>query len=206
MKVLYTRVSTIEQNSDRQKVNSNDYKLVIEDKCSGSIPFFERMGGKEVLKLVEKEAISELNVWQIDRLGRDVRDILNTIHFFNQKNICINFISQSLKTINPNGKEDVITKMIISILGIVSEMERNQIKERQLEGIQIAKLKGSYLGRKKGTKESISKFLSKPINQKVISYLKKGYKSKEISSILKIHMNTITKIKKGINSDFMEIN
>ena len=54
--------------------------------------------------------------------------------------------------------------MIISILGIVGEMERNQIRERQLEGIKIAKLKGVYKGRIEGSKEDVLAFLSKKKN------------------------------------------
>lgn len=196
MKVLYTRVSTLDQKTDRQKVNEKDYQIVVEDKCSGAIPFNERIGGKEVLKLVEKGVLIDLYVWQIDRLGRDVRDILNTIHFFNQKGICIHFVSQSLRTLTELGKEDPITKMIISILGIVSEMERNQIKERQMEGVKIAKLKGVYLGRKQGSSEDNLQFLNKEKNQKALSYLKKGYRAVEVSKIVGIHINTITKIKK----------
>jgi DNA invertase Pin-like site-specific DNA recombinase len=196
MKILYTRVSTLEQKSDRQKINEKDYQLVIEDKCSGSIPFFERNGGAEILRMVEKGIISTLYVWQIDRLGRDVRDILNTIHFFNQKGICIHFVSQSLRTLSEDGKEDPVTKMVISILGIVSEMERNQIKERQLEGIKIAKLKGVYLGRRPGSVENNLSFLKKEKNQKALYYLQKGYKAVEISKIVGLHQNTITKIKR----------
>ena len=97
MKILYARVSTIEQKTDRQKVNEQDYQLVIEDKCSGAIPFFDRNGGKEILNLIEKGILKDLYVWQIDRLGRDLRDILNTIHFFNQKSICIHFKWQKHK-------------------------------------------------------------------------------------------------------------
>jgi DNA invertase Pin-like site-specific DNA recombinase len=196
MKILYTRVSTLEQKSDRQKINEKDYQLVIEDKCSGSIPFFERSGGADILRLVEKGVLSNLYVWQIDRLGRDVRDILNTIYYFTQKGICIHFVSQSLRTLTDDGKEDPVTKMVISILGIVSEMERNQIKERQLEGIKIAKLKGVYLGRKPGSIENNFSFLKKEKNQKALSYLEKGYKAVEVSKIVGLHPNTITKIKK----------
>jgi DNA invertase Pin-like site-specific DNA recombinase len=196
MKVLYTRVSTIDQKTDRQKVNEQDYQLVIEDKCSGAIPFFERNGGKETLNLIEKGILKDLYVWQIDRLGRDLRDILNTIHFFNQRGICIHFVSQGLRTLQPGGQENPISKMIISVLGVVGEMERSQIKERQLEGIKIAKLKGVYLGRKTGTKENTLQFLSKPKNIKALEYLKKGYKKNEISKIVGINVNTLTKISK----------
>ena len=76
MKALYCRVSSIDQKTDRQKINENDYQLVVEDKCSGAIPFFERAGGKEIMKLVEKGILKSLSVLSIDRLGRDLRDII----------------------------------------------------------------------------------------------------------------------------------
>ena len=196
MKVLYCRVSTLDQKTDRQKVNETDFKLVVEDKCSGAIPFFERPGGIEIKKLVDKAAVTSLGVWQIDRLGRDLRDIINTIHYFVEKKIPINFISQGLTTLDNNGKENPISKMIISILGIVGEMERVQSKERQLEGIKIAKLKGSYTGRKKGSKESALDFLSKEKNKKAVDYLKKGYKVTEVSKLTDLNINTVSKIKK----------
>ena len=196
MKALYVRCSTIDQKTDRQRVSENDYDLVIEDKCSGAIPFFEREGGKEILKYVNAGVLTSLSVWQIDRLGRNLRDIINTIHFFNEKQISINFVSQGLTTLGPDKKENPISKMMISILGIVSEMERTQSKERQIEGIKIAKLKGVYKGRQEGSKEDILTFLSKEKNKKALDYLKKGYKAVEISKITGIHINTITKIKK----------
>ncbi len=201
MKVLYARVSTIDQNTDRQKVNEKDYQLVIEDKCSGAIPFFDRNGGKEALNLIDKGILKDLYVWQIDRLGRDLRDILNTIHFFNQKGICIHFVSQGLRTLQPGGQENPISKMIISILGVVGEMERSQIKERQLEGIKLAKLRGAFLGRQKGTTENTLQFLSKPNNKKALEYLKKGYKKNEIAKIVGLNPNTITKISKLAYAD-----
>jgi DNA invertase Pin-like site-specific DNA recombinase len=196
MKVLYCRVSSVDQKTDRQKVNESDFKFVVEDKCSGAIPFFERPGGIEIKKLIDKGALTSLGVWQIDRLGRDLRDIINTIHYFVEKKIAINFISQGLTTLDENGKENPISKMMISILGIVGEMERVQIKERQLEGIKIAKLKGAYTGRKKGSKETTLDFLSKEKNKKAADYLKKGYKVTEVAKLTELNINTVSKIKK----------
>ena len=196
MRVLYCRVSSVDQKTDRQKVNESDFKLVVEDKCSGAIPFFERPGGIEIKKLIDKGALTSLGVWQIDRLGRDLRDIINTIHYFVEKKIAINFISQGLTTLDNNGKENPISKMMISILGIVGEMERVQIKERQLEGIKIAKLKGAYTGRKIGSKETTLDFLSKEKNKKAADYLKKGYKVTEVAKLTELNINTVSKIKK----------
>jgi len=195
--ILYCRVSSIDQKTDRQRVNEKDFKIVVEDKCSGSIPFFERSGGKEILNYIEKGIVTSFSVWTIDRLGRNLRDILNTIHFFNERNIPIIFVSQGLRTIDENGKENAITKLMISILGTVGEMEKSQIRERQLEGIRIAKLKGNiYKGRKEGTIEDVHTFLDKPKNKKALEYIKKGFKLTEAAKLADVHINTMTKIKK----------
>ena len=85
---------------------------------------------------------------------------------------------------------------MISILATVGEMERNQIRERQLEGISIAKARGVYRGRNKGTKENPIKFLTKEKNKKATELLDKGYKNVEVAKITGLHQNTITKIKK----------
>ena len=196
IKVLYCRVSTIEQKTDRQRVDAKSYDLVVEDKCSGSIPFFEREGGKEIKKMIDKGINISLAVLSIDRLGRDLRDIINTIHFFTENKIAIHFISQGLLTLDDAGKENAISKMMISILGIVGEMEKVQIKERQFEGIKIAKLKGTYKGRVIGSKEDTLQFLGKNKNQKALQYLKQGFKGVEVAKLTGVHINTITKIKK----------
>ena len=196
MKVLYSRVSSVDQNTDRQRLNDIDFSMVVEDKCSGAIPFFDRQGGKEIKGLVEKGIVKTLAVLSIDRLGRDLRDIINTIHYFSQNSICITFISQGLTTLDEQGKENPISKMVISILGVVSEMHRSQIREAQLQGVKLAKLRNVYKGRVEGSKEDVLTFLSKDKNQKALEYLKKGYKGSEASKLSGVHINTITKIKK----------
>lgn len=195
MNLLYTRISSIDQKSLRQTQNAKDFDYLIEDKCSGATPFFDREGGKQIEKLVSKNKVSIISVHAIDRLGRNLLDILNTIAFFNKKGICIQFIQQGIKTLNEDGTENPISKMIISILGVVAEMERNLIKERQAEGVAIAKANGIYKGRAKGTRESNLAFLNKPKVKKAIHYLNSGMKSVEVSKLTGLHPNTITKIK-----------
>jgi len=177
-------------------MNEKEFDLVVEDKCSGSIPFFEREGGKKIKQLLDKGMLTSLSVWTIDRLGRDLLDILNSIEYLSKQKVKIRFIQQGLTSLDEEGRENPISKMIISILGIVAEMERKQIKERQREGIELAKLRGVYKGRANGSKEDIRSFLSKPKVAKTIEYLKKGYKASEIARIVGIHVNTITKVKK----------
>ena len=194
MNILYTRVSTIEQNIERQLKNIENYNLHVEDKCSGMIPFFNRAGGIKIKSFIEKKQISILSVHQIDRLGRDLADILNTISVCNKNDINIHIVQQGLNTLNEDGTENPISKMIISILGIVAEMERNLIRERQLEGIAIAKERGVYEGRKKGTQLNNLDFLNKPKVKKAIEFLDKGLKNKDVAKIVGLHPNTITKI------------
>ena len=196
MRVHYQRVSSLLQNTERQKVDEKNYDLLFEDKCSGAVPFFERQSGMKIKEMCDKGDLTQISVLQIDRLGRNMLDILNTIHYFSQRKVCVHFLSQGLRTIEEDGTENPISKMMISILGVVSEMEKNLIRERQLEGIKLAKIKGVYKGRKSDTKEDPLKFLSKPKNQRVIEYLKKGYKGCEISKIVGVNPNTISKIKK----------
>jgi len=196
MKVLYIRTSTIEQNSIRQKQNTDETCKIIEDKCSGAIPFFEREGGKKILELTEKGVVDEIIVHEIDRLGRNLLDILKTIAFFNTKKVNIEFKKQGLRTLNEDGSENDISKMVISILGVVAEMERKMIRERQLEGIAIAKANGVYKGRKKDTTEDPIRFLNKTKNKKALDLLNKGYKNLEVAKIVGLHPNTVTRIKK----------
>ena len=195
--ILYVRVSSLDgQKTDRQRVEESSYDLVVEDRCSGSIPFLERPGGKKIKALIDEGIKFRLSVWQIDRLGRNLRDILNTIDYFNQSGLPIVFAAQGLRTLDENGKENSISKMMISILGVVSEMEREQIRERQREGISIAKIKGVYKGRSKGTKEDILGFFGKEKNKKALDYLKSGYRLTDIAELTGLHINTISKIKK----------
>ncbi|SDD64695.1 Resolvase, N terminal domain [Algoriphagus faecimaris] len=127
---------------------------------------FERLGGQELKKLLDLGVVSKISCWQIDRCGRDLRDIINFLHYTTERKVPVHFISQGLVTLNENGEENPIAKMMISILGVVAEMERKLILERQKEGIELAKLKGNvFLGRKPNTKEGPLRFLSKPKKQ-----------------------------------------
>ena len=200
MRVHYQRVSSVLQNTDRQKIDESQFDLLLEDKCSGTIPFFDRPSGSKIKELCDEGVLTQVSVLQIDRLGRNMLDILNTIHYFSKKGVSIHFISQGLRTLEDDGTENPISKMMISILGVVSEMEKNMISERRNEGIKIAKLKGVYKGRKSDTKEDPLKFLNKPKNQKVVDYLKKGYRGSEISIIVGVNPNTISNIKRVLSS------
>lgn len=191
-KVFYVRVSTLEQRLDRQiKVGVQ----IVQDKCSGSIAFAERTGGKQILAM---DDLKELHVHSIDRLGRNTLDILNTIQTLTNKGVNVISEKEGLQTLI-EGKENPIAKLMIGILGTLAEFELSRIKERQAEGIASAKNKGTYKGRAEGSAEDDEKFLSK--YPKVVKALKNGDSVNSIanSKVMNVSRMTVIKIKKKLN-------
>ena len=89
---------------------------------------------------------------------------------------------------------------------MMAKFERNMILQRQREGIEVAKKKGLYRGRKVGTIETREKFIKKERNQKILQYLNKGYRYNEISKIIGCSYSTINKVKSFIKSFKMKKN
>lgn len=191
MKVKYNRVSTIEQNLDRQ---DNFKGLTYADKCSGSIAFADRT---EASKLLNNKEVTEVLVTSIDRLGRNTIDIMQTIQGFTDRGINVISEKEGLQTI-VDGKENPVAKMMIGILGTLAEFELTRIKERQAEGIAKAKAKGSYLGRSKGTSESIDTFTNKKSTQAILRYLKQGYSINNTAKLSSTSTGSVKKVKRKI--------
>ena len=84
-KVKYIRVSTEDQNTSRQEVNSKEFSKIYIDKTSGSIKFTERKEASKLLVDIEKGLVTEIHISSICRLGRSIIDILTMVEFFNQK-------------------------------------------------------------------------------------------------------------------------
>jgi len=198
MKARYIRVSTLNQKIERQIAKQYPDEKIYIDKISGLIPFSQRPSAKELLNEIEKIGIQYISVSSIDRLGRNTLDVLQTIEKLHKSNICLKVDNLGLESL-VDGKENPTFKLIISVLANISEMERNSILERQREGIQIAKAKGTYKGRLKNTCESTEEFLAK--YSTVINYLKKKNPPTtiEIAKLTDCSKNTVQKVKKYIN-------
>lgn len=196
MKVFYSRISSQDQNDERQLQDLKGFDYVFTDKCSGSIEFFERAKGSQIKALIEQKKLTHLEIHSIDRLGRSTIDVLNTWTKLTEMGIRIVCRNPNLTNFKSDGTIDDISQMIISILSIMASFERKMILERQREGIAIAKIKNIYRGRKIGTIESREDFLNKARNQKILFYLEKGYRYSEICKIVSCSFSTINKVKK----------
>lgn len=140
MNIAYIRVSTIDQNEDRQikameKENIKKY-------------FTEKVSAKDTKrpKLIEMiEFARESDVIYIkdfSRLARSTQDLLNIVKQLDEKGVKLKSLKENLDTNTSTGK------LMLTMIGVINEFERANMLERQREGIAIAKAKGAYKGRK----------------------------------------------------------
>ena len=192
MKARYIRVSTGNQKTARQEAKANKDEKIFLDVVSGSIPFHEREKGKELIKEIEAKQIDYVSVSSIDRLGRNLYDIISTLEFFKNSKVIIKVDNLGIESLI-DGKENQAFKLIVSVMANIAEMERESILERQKEGIEIAKAKGVYKGRELGSKESEADFLAK--YKEVVKSLKKGNSIRDTAKICSVSLGTVQKVK-----------
>ncbi|MGV0979989.1 recombinase family protein [Empedobacter falsenii] len=187
----YIRVSSIDQNTARQELSSKEAKQYT-DKCSGSIPFAERPQASKLIKDIEQGKVTEVIVHSIDRLGRNQIDILQTIEYFKNTRTQLTVESLGISLFTSTMKESAAFGLITSIMATLAQMEREQIRERQLEGISVAKAKGTYKGRTIGTAETSSQLLSK--HNDIVKCLQASMSVRETATITKKSKSTVQKI------------
>ncbi len=137
----YARVSTVQQDYGIQEQALRDAGCTIirGEKISGK----SRDGRTELATVLEfLRPGDELVVQRLDRLGRDTRDVLNVVFEIEQKGATLRVLNPAISTGGIEGK------IMMTVLGLVAEMERNFLRERQAAGIAKAKVAGAYKGRK----------------------------------------------------------
>lgn len=137
--VGYIRVSSVDQKTDRQ-LDGLALDKVFEDKASAADT--KRPQLEACLDFIREGDI--LNVHSIDRLARNLRDLLRLIEQITSKGVSVTFHKEHLTF---TGQSDPFQTLQLQIIGAVAEFERALIKERQREGIAKAKEKGKHLGR-----------------------------------------------------------
>lgn len=143
MKVFYARVSTEEQNEARQlemaKAQDVDERYIFVDKQSGKNT--ERAELKRMLSFLREGDV--VIVESISRIARNTRDLLNIVDELQKKGVDFISLKESIDTSTPQGK------FMLTVFGAMAELEREQILQRQKEGITIARAEGKYKGKPK---------------------------------------------------------
>ena len=140
MIVGYTRVSSFEQNASRQLENQKIEKLFA-DVVSGKNT--ERPQLQALLEFVREGDV--VLVHSMDRLARNLDDLRLLVKTLTNKGIHIQFIQENIVF---TGEDSPMSQLLLSVMGAFAEFERALIKERQREGIALAKKRGVYKGRK----------------------------------------------------------
>lgn len=197
-KARYNRISTANQNLERQLAKQFPNEAIYNDVISGSVEFRKRPIGEKLYNDVVNGQINYISVSSIDRLGRNLLDIISTLEFFNENMVVLKVENLGLESI-VNGKINPTFNLIISVMANVAQMERETLLERQREGIAIAKAKGVYKGREKGSVESDEEILSK--YKDVVKFLKMGKSLRDISGRCNLSLGTVQKVKKVLSKN-----
>ena len=196
--VFYARVSSKDQNLARQLARAKEVKAdkIYCDKKSGKS--LDRPQFKEMMNYLREGDI--LEVLSLDRLSRNYNDLKSVIATLHKKGV--KFISDDLPNMQTDNAllNDVMMDMFISLLGFVSQNEREKIRERQKQGIELAKKRGAYKGRviKYGPDAKNPK--DKIIWERVVKMLKsKQYPISEIARETGLSRSQVYRIKNRLD-------
>lgn len=196
---FYSRTSTLLQNSARQietfkNHEGYDPSRLFVERIQGNVPFMERPEAVKLFdEITNKSEPCTVVVDSIDRLGRNLLDILHTIELFTKNKINLKSIKEGFNTLLDNGDVNPMAQLVISCMGSIAEMNRNQIKQRAMEGIKVAQALGKFQGRKIGAVQSDEKLLQR--HQTIVKKLQKGMPMRDITQITGSSSATICKVK-----------
>ena len=200
---LFLRVSTSDQTTDNQKkelielCKRRDFQIVeiYQETISGTKKNEDRKEFSRLLNDMKKRKFEKLVVWSVDRLGRDMKELIKTLSLLDDYKISLYSYQQNLDT------DDSMGRMFFYFVSIFSEFENNIRKERQKVGIERVK----NLGLKYGG----NNFVTPEKKQEVISLFEKGlsYRNikKQIGDISLGSISTIIREKKIMNDNFHEV-
>lgn len=180
-RIGYIRISSKDQNLDRQVENLSDVFKIFSDKLSGKDK--NRPGLEALLSFIREGDI--VVVSELDRLGRNNKELTEVISMIHSKGATLEILSfPSLVGIKDDNLRRLLNNLIIEIYKYQAEAERVRLLERQRQGIEIAKKKGKYKGRK-------PLFTSgSPQLQHAFELFKSGCSDREIEDLVGINART----------------
>lgn len=145
-RIGYIRVSTFDQNPERQ-LEGIQVDRTFTDKASGKDVHREQL---EVLMTFVRTGDTVV-LHSMDRLARNLDDLRRIVQFFTKNGVRIEFIKENLTF---TGEDSPMANLMLSVMGAFAEFERALIRERQREGIVLAKQRGAYRGRKRALSDT----------------------------------------------------
>lgn len=203
--VIYARVSSVSdrQSTDRQVADLRAFaqregiEVVGEYEEHGSGAREDRPELLRCVEFLRRGGCSSLLVSEISRLGRTVKGVVNTIDELTKVGVNVYFQDINLWTLLPDGSENPMAKIILTVLALGAELERKSIVGRLNSGRERAKAKGVRMGRPCGSKMSDRDLLEK--YSAVAKKLRKGMPMRDVAKLCGVSMTTVKKVKKVCN-------
>ncbi|MFA9370127.1 MAG: recombinase family protein [Labilibaculum antarcticum] len=192
-KATYIRVSTEGQNTGRQEEIIQGKAYI--EKISGRIPFKERKQGSKLLADAKNKVINYIIVEDINRLGRDTFDVLETINTLIKRDCTIEIVRHNLIS-KTKGKDNFFFTLMTGIMASLAEMDYMSNREAQRQGIAVAKAKGIYLQHAGKGKMSDEKYRVQ--HSDIIELLNDGKSIRNISKLVKKSVSTVQRVKSFI--------
>ena len=186
--VIYTRTSTSQQRNDMQLealhnvVKNSNYQLidVIEDDgVSGKKDRNKRAGMKKLMQLVAHREVDVVCVYSVDRLGRNMADVISIVEEIDSRGVSLIIHKQGLATHTPQGK------ILVGFFALMAQMEADFIASRVADGMAVAKSKGVVFGRPK---------MSPQKQQEIIRLRKEGFSMNNIAKQLNVGNSQVHRI------------
>lgn len=180
MRIGYVRVSTVEQNEQRQIEGLNKYNI---DKW-----YIEKVSAKNTDRPQLQDMLEfaregdTIYIHDFSRIARSTKDLLNIIELLNNKAVHLVSNKESIDTSTPTGK------LLVTMIGAINEFERLNMLERQREGIAIAKREGKFKGRKEINIDNA--VFEKEYNR----YLQREINKTELANIFNVSRPTLDKL------------
>lgn len=185
MIVGYVRVSTIEQNEDRQLVTMEKYNVekVFSEKVSAKDTNREELN--KMLDFVREG--DTVVIHDFSRLARSTKDLLEIVELLNDKKVNLISSKENIDSSTPTGK------LMLTMIGAINEFERANLLERQREGIAIAKEKGLYKGRKEIKIDNFEEYYNR--------YKNREFNKTQLAKVLGVSRPTLDKLIKDYEGD-----
>lgn len=208
--VIYARVSSMgdRQSTDRQIEDLTRYAegrgldviKIFQEHVSGAKSNQERGVLSECLEFCRAERPDTLMVTELSRLGRSTVEVLKAVEDLTAAGVNVFILDLNLSTLDDEGKENPVAKMVLTVLALGAEMERKLILGRLNSGRELAKKRGVRMGRPKGSSLSDEALAAK--YPEVIKHLRKGKNSiREIAKLSGVSVSTVQRVKAAMNEN-----
>ena len=205
--LIYTRVSSSgslenRQNTERQVTDLVEYATksgllvtqVFEEHISGAKKNGERAVLSECISYAISNRIDVVLFSELSRCGRAVWEVLETIKILKDNNINAYFQKEGLSLFGVDGKENPYLAVMVSVLGVCAQLERENIYYRLSSGRKLAIEKGVKMGRRVGSVKSMEQ--KEAEYAKVIRSLRAGKSVRDTAAICSVSVSTVQRIKK----------